>query len=185
MKTFPVEDYRYFVGKGLQELIRSVMPEDKVNDKIVDDFLSEMKTEYAERWNKNSKPYPGIPELLDELQRIGLPMAVLSNKADDFTKIMVKTLLPKWHFQVVRGLKEGIPPKPDPTSALQIAREMKIQPSDFMYIGDTDIDMQTATSAGMYPVGALWGFRTAEELKENGAKVLVETPPQVLEMLEL
>lgn len=183
MRTFPVNDYRYFVGKGLRDLIKCVLPEDKVDERLVDEFLLAMKSEYAQRWAVNTVPYPEMPELLDELQRIKLPMAVLSNKADDFTQIMVKTLLPKWHFQVIRGLKDNFPPKPDPASALQIAHEMKIQSKDFIYLGDTGIDMQTANAAGMYAVGALWGFRTAEELKKNGAKNLVESPLQVLELL--
>jgi len=68
---------------------------------------------------------------------------------------------------------------------LWLADQMKIQPSDFIYIGDTGIDMQTANSAGMYSVGALWGFRTAEELKENGAKALIETPLQLLDLLKI
>lgn len=184
MKIFPVDDYRYFVGKGLGELIRSVLPEDKVSDQRVEEFLVEMRKEYANRWAENTRPYLGIPELLDELQKIGFPMAVLSNKADEFTRIIVEKLLSKWHFRVVRGLKDDLPPKPDPASALWIARQMKIQPSDFVYIGDTGIDMQTANAAGMYPVGALWGFRTAEELNVNGAKALIENPLQVLEVLD-
>jgi phosphoglycolate phosphatase len=183
MKPFPVDDYRYFVGKGLGELIRRVLPEEKVNDQFADEFLVEMRKEYAKRWAENTRPYPGIPDLLDELQKMGLAMAVLSNKADEFTQIIVKTLLSKWQFEVIRGLKDDLPPKPDPASALWIADQMKIQPADFIYIGDTGIDMQAANAAGMYAVGGLWGFRTAEELKENGAKVLIENPLQMLELL--
>jgi phosphoglycolate phosphatase len=183
MKTFPVDDYRLLVGKGLGELIKRVLPEDKISEQTIDEFLSAMRIEYAKRWAENTRPYPGVPELLDELQKISLPMAVLSNKADEFTQIMVRTLLPKWQFQFIRGLKDDLPAKPDPTSALQIAHELKIQPSNFIYLGDTGIDMQTANSAGMYAAGTLWGFRTAEELRANGAKILVEFPLQVLELL--
>ena len=185
MNTFPVDDYRFFVGKGLRELIRCVLPEDKISEQTIDEFLIAMRFEYSKRWADNSKPYPGVPELLDELQKINLSMAVLSNKADEFTQVMVRTLLPKWEFQSIRGLKDGLPAKPDPTSALQIAHELKIQPSDFIYLGDTGIDMQTANAAGMYAVGALWGFRTAEELRVNGAKILIKSPLQVLELFNL
>lgn len=184
MKTFPVDDYRYFVGKGLGELIRSVLPDNKVSDERVEEFLVEMRKEYTERWAENTRPYPGIPDLLDKLQKMNLPMAVLSNKADDFTNIMVKTLLSKWQFQIIRGLKDDLPPKPDPASALWIAQQIKILPGDFIYVGDTGIDMQTANAAGMYAVGAVWGFRTAEELKENGAKTLIENPLQLLDLLK-
>ncbi len=184
MNTFPINDYRYFVGKGLRDLIKCVLPKDQINEQMIDKFLLAMKSEYSKRWNVNTVPYKEIPDLLDELQRIKMPMVVLSNKADDFTQIMVKTLLPKWQFRVIRGLRDEFPPKPDPASALQIAKEMRIQPSDFIYLGDTGIDMQTANAAGMYPVGVLWGFRTAEELKENGAQVLIESPLQVLDLLK-
>jgi phosphoglycolate phosphatase len=183
MKTFPVDDYRLLVGKGLRELIKRVLSENKIDEQTIDEFLSAMRIEYARRWAENSKPYPGIPDLLDELQKTGLLMAVLSNKADEFTQIMVRTLLPKWQFQLICGLKDGLPAKPDPTSALQIAHELKIQPNNFIYLGDTGTDMQTANSAGMYAAGALWGFRSAEELRANGAKILVEFPLQVLELL--
>ena len=73
--------------------------------------------------------------------------------------------------------------KPDPTSALQIARELNIPPAEFIYLGDTDVDMKTATSAGMYPVGALWGFRTADELLFGGAKELIQYPTDLLHLL--
>jgi phosphoglycolate phosphatase len=185
MATFPVDDYRYFVGKGLRELIRCVLPEEKINDQTIDKLLASMKIEYAKRWAENTKPYAGIPELLDELQKHVFPMAILSNKADEFTKIMVEKLLPDWKFQIVRGLENNMPPKPDPASALDIAHELKIKTREFIYLGDTDIDMQTANAAGMYAVGALWGFRTAQELKANGAKAIVETPLRLLELLEI
>lgn len=185
MNIYPVDEYRYLVGKGLRELIKSVLPEERADDRTIDELLAAMKIEYSKRWAENTKPYTGIPELLDELQKRKFPMTVLSNKADEFTKIMVETLLPDWKFQIVRGLKNNVPAKPDPASALEITRELKIKPHEFIYLGDTDIDMQTANAAGMYAVGALWGFRDTEELKTNGAKVIIESPLQVLDLLSL
>ncbi len=185
MKIYPVDDYRYLVGRGLRELIKSVLPEENADDQIIDKLLTAMKNEYSKHWKENTKPYPGIPALLDELQKLKFPMAVLSNKADEFTKIMVETLLPKWKFQIVRGLKDKIPAKTDPAPAIEIAHELKIKPREFIYLGDTDIDMQTANAAGMYAVGVLWGFRDAAELKANGAKAIIESPLQVLELLNL
>lgn len=184
MDTYPVDEYKEFLGFGLEGLVRCVIPKAQVNDKLVHKFLADMKVEYGKRWAEKTRPYPGIPELLDELQRRGLKLAVLSNKMDDYTKIIIKTLLPGWKFNIVRGLKDSLPPKPDPTSALQITKELKIDPADFLFLGDTDIDMQTANAAGMYAVGVLWGFRTADELRENGAKILIESPLQVLDLLK-
>ncbi len=183
LPTYPIDDYRYFVGEGLEELVRRVLPENQVNDQTVSEYLSAMKLEYSKRWADNTKPYPGIPDLLTELEKLALPTAVLSNKSDEFTQITVKSLLPHWSFKVVRGLQASALPKPDPNSALEIAGELQIQPGNILYLGDTNIDMQTANAAGMYAVGALWGFRTAKELKANGAKALVECPLQVLNLL--
>lgn len=185
MKTFPANDYKEFLGLGLEGLIKCVIPDDKFNEEIADEFLACMRVEYGKRWAEKTRPYPGIPELLDELQKIGLKLAVLSNKADEYTKVIIAKLLPNWHFHIVRGLTDDYPPKPDPASAINIARELKIKPEDFIYLGDTNIDMQTANAAGMYAVGVLWGFRTAQELKENGAKILIESPLQVLDLLKL
>ncbi|MFC1781641.1 HAD family hydrolase [Planctomycetota bacterium] len=184
LNAYPVKNYRHFIGRGLEQLVRSVLPKDNINDKIVEEYLSAMKLEYAKRWADSTNPYPGIPDLLNELTKLDLPMVVLSNKSDNFTQIMVKTLLPGGQFIIVHGHKDTVAAKPDPASALDIADELKIQPKDFLYLGDTSIDMQTAEAAGMYAVGVLWGFHTDEELKANGAKVLVESPLQVLELLK-
>ena len=184
MNTFPAEDYKEFLGLGFEALFRCVIPNDKLSDQLVDEFLSCMRIEYGKRWVEKTKPYPGILELLDELKRIGLKLAVLSNKADDFTKIIINNFfLPDYQFDIVRGLKDDFPPKPDPASSLHIAKQMKIDPADFLYLGDTDIDMQTANAAGMHSVGVLWGFRTADELKKNNAKTLIEQPLELLELI--
>jgi phosphoglycolate phosphatase len=91
--------------------------------------------------------------------------------------------LPDWHFEFVLGVSPSIPKKPDPQGALGIAQSLKIKPDDFLYLGDTDTDMKTAGSAGMYAVGALWGFRTAEELLASGARLLLHSPLELLKIL--
>lgn len=179
----PTDAYRYFVGDGVRNLTECVLPKDSITDEMVDKCLALMLKEYSRRWSNNTKPYPGIPQMLSALEKIGLPKAILSNKADDFTQIIVNSLLSDFSFQVVRGLLPSAKRKPDPTSALQIADELKIPPSRFLYLGDTKTDMQTAIAAGMYPVGVLWGFREADELLQNGAKKLVKTPADVLKLL--
>ena len=140
--------------------------------------------EYAKCWADNTKLYPGVPELLAELHERGIPMAVLSNKPHDATRTVVEGYFPDHHFQVVRGALPSVPVKPDPAGALQIAEELDILPGRFVYLGDTDTDMRTAVAAGMFPAGALWGFRIAEELVATGAKVLVKTPQEVLNLFE-
>ena len=110
-------------------------------------------------------------------------MAILSNKPDDLTRLTVESLLPHELFSIVRGARPGVPRKPDPTAALAISRELGLKPSEFLYLGDTDTDMKTAGAAGMRPVGATWGFRTAEELTASGAEILLENPLDLLGLL--
>ena len=182
--THPTEAFCYFVGDGTDCFARRALPPDHRDDETVNKCMNAMQAEYTQRWPENTKPYPGIPELLTAIENLHLPMTILSNKNDDYTQVMVASLLPHWPFKIVRGAAPSVAPKPDPTAALDIAAELNIPPDDFLYLGDTNTDMQTAVSAGMYPVGALWGFRTADELLQNGAKTLVEKPTDILKLLK-
>ena len=110
-------------------------------------------------------------------------MAILSNKPQDSAQLMVSRLLPQWSFELVVGALPSAPRKPDPTAALQIARQMNMSPLEFLYLGDSAVDMKTATAANMYPVGALWGFRTADELLSGGAKALIQRPSHLLSLV--
>jgi phosphoglycolate phosphatase len=180
----PVDAYRYFLGDGMDHLVRRALPEGHRDGETLDKCSKAALDEYTNRWAENTRPYPGIPELLRELERQGVPKVVFSNKPDVFTRQTVEKLLPDFHFEIVRGAKPSVPVKPDPTVALQIADELGIDPQRFIYIGDTDTDMRTAVSAGMFPAGAIWGFRTTEELSASGAKALLETPQDVLTLLD-
>jgi phosphoglycolate phosphatase len=110
-------------------------------------------------------------------------MAILSNKSHGFTVNCVQDLLPKWRFAAVFGLRDDVPRKPDPAGALEIAELLKLAPEQIIYLGDTAIDMQTAVSAGMFAVGALWGFRTGEEMLKNGAAAIIEHPGDLLQWI--
>jgi phosphoglycolate phosphatase len=147
----------------------------------VDKIASKIEEEYSRRWTEHTLPYPGIPELLDALANSGIRMAILSNKPQRPAEVMVSRLLPRWHFDIVEGEQPGIPLKPDSVAALQIAQRMKINPGEFLYLGDSATDMRTAFAANMYPVGALWGFRTAEELLAGGAKAIIQYPTDLLQ----
>ncbi len=182
--THKVEEYKYFVGKGMEVLAESALPEDHRDEMMVKEAVARIEEEYATHWQNNTHPYQGIPELLDGINRLGIRMAILSNKPQGSAGIMVSSLLPGWHFESVVGANPSLPKKPDPTGALQIARQMDIKPEEFIYLGDSAVDMETATAASMYPVGALWGFRTADELLCGGAKVLIQHPPDLLQLLK-
>jgi phosphoglycolate phosphatase len=111
-------------------------------------------------------------------------MAVLSNKPDAFVGDVVHRYFPGHWFASVRGARPGVPMKPDPAAALQIAAALNLAPSSFLYVGDTNTDMQTARAAGMVAVGALWGFRTEEELRSAGAAHLIAKPHGLLGLLD-
>ncbi|MBW8001845.1 MAG: HAD family hydrolase [Planctomycetes bacterium] len=183
---FPVhsyDDYRYFIGDSTNALAFRVIPEEHRDEATMKKCLDEMDAQYHERWQRNTKIYPGIEEMLAGIDKLGLPKAVLSNKPDKFVQITVNHFFEKFSFDVVRGVSASLARKPDPTGALQIARELNIEPKDFLYLGDTNTDMITAIAAGMYPVGATWGFRDAAELLEYGAEALVEKAGDVIKIL--
>jgi phosphoglycolate phosphatase len=180
----PVPAYRYFVGEGLEVLARRVLPEAACDQDTLARVVAAMRRVYGGRWDRKTRPYPGVPELLEELRVRGLRRAVLSNKPDDFTRLAVERLLAPHLFDVVQGMRPGTPPKPDPTGALAVAARLGVAPASCLYLGDTATDMQTACRAGMYPVGALWGFRTRAELEESGARTVVERPAEVLALLD-
>ncbi len=180
----PVENYRYLVGDGAGCLARRVLGEAGHDEAMVERCRLAIAEEYQTRWAQNTRAYSGISELLTGLGARGVPMAVLSNKPHDATTAVVDFFFPDRPFKVVRGALPGVPIKPDPAAALQIAQELSVEPARFIYLGDTDTDMRTATAAGMFPAGALWGFRTAEELTATGARVLLRTPPELLNLLD-
>lgn len=178
----PLEAYRYFIGNGAKRIVTRTLPESARSDEIIQRSYEAFMENYGRNWNVKTCPYPGIPEMLDRLSQMPVKLAVLSNKPDVFTQDCVTHLLPTWKFEVVFGQREGIPKKPDPTSALDIAATFHIPPKEFLYLGDTAVDMQTAVAAGMTPVGVLWGFRERDELLDNGAQVLLDHPMQVCDL---
>ena len=183
LPTHALDEYRYFVGDGTAMLITRALPQGKRNDETVRACLEELREAYGRNWNVNTRPYEGIPEMLDALTEHGLKMAVLSNKQHEFTRLCVADLLSNWTFDVVFGQRDEVRRKPDPTGALEVAERLNLPPADFLYLGDSAVDMKTATAAGMFPVGVLWGFRPAEELKEVGARALIERPLEILDLL--
>ncbi|MBI5723808.1 MAG: HAD family hydrolase [Planctomycetes bacterium] len=179
-----VKEYKIFVGEGIEHLAKRSLPENRRDPQTIKTLVAAMRKEYSQRWAAKTKPYDGIVELLADLAKKGLKLAVLSNKPDDFSKLMIRHYFPTTEFSAVAGHIPGGTKKPDPTGAIAIAESLHLRPAEFIYIGDTNTDMQTAVSAGMFPVGALWGFRSAGELTQSGAKVLIESPMQLPELLD-
>jgi phosphoglycolate phosphatase len=180
----PPEAYKYFIGDGMENLVRRALPETHKNrEATVSQCLVLMKETYRGCWMEQTRPYSGIPELLDQLTKRQITLSVLSNKPNDFTRLMVTKLLPRWPFECVFGERPGVPRKPDSAAALEIAQRCGVLPEAFAYVGDTGTDMLTAKLAGMHAVGVLWGFRPAEELTANGADALISKPAELLDLL--
>jgi phosphoglycolate phosphatase len=175
--------YRQAVGDGVEQLVTRCLPPAARTPDQVERAVSGMRDEYARRWNEKSRPYEGIAELLDALANRGIIMAVLSNKPQDFTRLMVEALLERWTFARVCGARPGEALKPDPAGAVRVARECEIPPRDWLYVGDTDIDMKTAEAAGMHAVGVSWGFRSEDTLWAGGAQAVIAEPLELLPLL--
>jgi phosphoglycolate phosphatase len=179
-----MDSYRFFVGDGVEILARRSLPEHvRLDDAVVRDCATRMRAEYGRRWKDKSHLYDGMPELLDGLAQRGVKSAILSNKPHPAVVEVVEHFFKRWHFDAALGARPGVPIKPDAGAALEVARLMAVPPEAFLYVGDTNTDMATAVAAGMFPVGALWGFRTEEELRGAGARVMAARPQEILDLL--
>ncbi len=175
----PVDAYRYFVGDGIEALVQRAFPESGLARIDFKELVKTVKEEYGRRWAYYTVPYPGVKEMLDFFEYRRIPKAIFSNKPQEFVTLTVETLLPQWNFIAMQGIREGVPRKPDPAGVLAVAETMRFKPEEIVYLGDTITDMKTAAAGKFYPVGALWGFRPADELKEGGALMLAEKPQDV------
>lgn len=179
------DECKYFVGNGAKLLIKRALESRKISDEAV---FSRVYEEYNREYNLNTlyltKPYENIPELIFELKKRNVSLAVLSNKPDYATKDVIEAFFPG-DFAVVHGGREGIPLKPEPDGVFEICKELSADISEAIYVGDTNVDMQTGKRAGAKKtIGVSWGFRTREELMEYGADVIVDSPLEILEHLD-
>lgn len=172
--------YKYLTGDGMRALAERSLPEAAREEAAIAACIQVFRSEYADRCGTKTRPYPGITGLLSKLGRRGVKLSVLSNKLDEFSRQAVRDFLPGFDFSFIIGAKPDLAPKPDPSGALLIAGQLRIPPDRIIYLGDTGVDMMTAVGAGMFPVGALWGFRDEKELLENGARAVIRSPGELL-----
>ena len=185
---FPMHDYdayKYFVGKGLKNLAIATLPETNRDEATVEACFNALMIDYRKNYINKTKLYDGVGELLSWLAKNNFKLAVLSNKADEIVQPICEVLLKGCCFDIILGVTEQFPRKPSPDAAVFIAKEWGIAPECILYLGDTGIDMQTANAAGMESVGVTWGFRTEQELRENGAKTIIHHPMKLVEIIEL
>ena len=164
-ETHPTAAYATMVGDGIEEMVERASSPNAADGEAFNRLVVDYRRHYSRFWLRHSPPYPGIEELLTFLVKKGIALAVLSNKRDDFCKAMVAHFFPKIKFAEVRGMLFGVAQKPDPSAALAIAEKLAIAPENFLYLGDTDVDMQTAGAARMFAGGAAWGFRVSPNCK--------------------
>lgn len=180
--THELQAYKYFIGNGIEELTRKAFPPN-ISDTDFEGYLLEVSKEYSSRQTLRTKPYDGIIDMLKELNRLNIRLAILSNKPHEFTLPTVEHFFPSITFDMVFGARQGIPHKPAPDAVFEILDTLNLKKEDCLYVGDTATDMQTAVSAGIKAVGVSWGFRPVEELKDAGANWIVDYPKEISQLL--
>lgn len=179
IEEISTERYKHIVGLGAKRLIRDSLEERGVTDENV--FQKSYKR-YMEAYISDAvyltEVYGGIRELLSEMKKNNMKLAILSNKPEEQVKKIVSSLFEEESFDIVMGAVDEFPQKPDPTRALMLAEMLDVKPCECLYFGDTSTDMKTGKNAGFYTVGVTWGFRSREELEENGADKIIDTPDE-------
>lgn len=179
----PTEAYRYFVGSGARKLVERALPEEARNPETIDVCLAAYKEHYNENWANKTRLYDGLAEVLNQLSTSTLKFGILTNKPKDFADECVKHFLSSWTWQIVQGQEEGIALKPSADISRLVTEALAVEPSEVLYLGDSDVDMLTAKNAGYTSVGVTWGFRTEQELVGAGAEHIVHAPSEIIELL--
>lgn len=185
VKGYParsLEEIRQFVGNGVGVLLRNAVPEG-TSEADMEVCLEAFKAHYAKHWQDKTKPYDGILQLLADLKASGKKTAVISNKYDEPVVQLCKDYFPEL-FDAARGERAGVPRKPAPDGIYSILEELGSVKEHAVYVGDSEVDMETAKNAGLVSVGVTWGFRDRELLEEKGADYIIESPAQLLEIVK-
>lgn len=182
--TYGLGDYKRFVGSGVRRLVELAAPS-CVPAEEVERMRLEFVDYYSSHIDDKTVPFDGIPELLCSLQDAGVGMAVASNKFHDGTCKLVREYFPKISFSAVFGQRPDVPLKPDPSVVHEIIEAAGIDRRSpvVLFVGDSGIDMETANAAGAVPVGVTWGFRSVSELKEHGARYLVNNAAELKDLI--
>ena len=167
-----VEEYKYFVGNGIPKLVERFSPPEARTPAVLADTLAAFQADYGAHLRDKTAPYPGMPALLARLKAAGVQLAVFSNKADPLARQVVADYFDAALFDAVRGALPGVPTKPAPQGTLALMQAIGADPAATLYVGDSNVDVDTAHNAGLPCCGVLWGFRTRQELTDAGAEHL-------------
>lgn len=177
--THPVEKYKFMVGNGINKLFERALPEGEKTEENILRVRKEFIPYYNLHNADDSQPYTGIPELLSELQILGIQLAVASNKYQAATQRLIEHYFPSIRFVAVFGQREGINVKPDPTIVFDILKLSNTPKEAVLYVGDSGVDMQTAANAEVEACGVTWGFRPRTELEQSNPTYLVNTAQEI------
>lgn len=187
LPTWELSDYERFVGDGSRMLIKRALPAEKAAD---ENFVDSARDVYLKYYRANlareTRPYEGMTELLEELQRRGITLAVASNKFDDGAKFLVPHFYPDIRWAAVEGQKPGGPLKPEPgiiDDAIRNSGAAGLARDQILYIGDCEVDIQSAERSGLDYVLCTWGFRRRAALEAAGAKTLIDNPKELLSFI--
>lgn len=181
--THPVDAYRYFVGNGMPTLIHRILPEGQKTGPIYDVCFREFLEYYTIHMHDKTVVYPGLADVLEQLQRRGVKMAVATNKVHSALAPLMANFYPTILWDALFGQREGIPVKPDPHIVYDILAATNCDKSETLYFGDTAVDVDTAHNAGLRAVGVVWGYRPRTELEEARADVIIKNPAEILEVV--
>lgn len=175
------EEIRSYVGNGVKKLIERAIPNGKNNPQF-ENCLNIFKEHYSRTMNKTTEPYPNIVKLLRELKNKDIKIAVVSNKFDSAVKNLCNDYFPDL-IDVSIGESKSCKPKPETDGIEKALYELKITPKQALYIGDSEVDVQTAINANLKFIGVAWGFRTPEQIKIAGGKIIINEPMELLNFL--
>lgn len=181
--THEVAEYNYFVGNGINKLFERALPEGERTEANIARIREKFLIHYDQHNADKSRPYEGIPELLETLDKRGILLAVASNKYQAATEKLVAHFFPQIHFVAIFGQREGIPTKPNPQIVEDILGITNIGINETLYVGDSGVDMQTALNSKVEACGVTWGFRPIEELEQFHPAHIVHTPEEILKLI--
>ncbi len=180
MPEHPLDDVRRFVGNGVRKLMERAVP-DGAENPLFEEVFATFRQHYMLHSLDTTKPYEGIPAVLQELQRRGFRMAVVSNKMMAATQELVAHFFPEIDVAIGENEAEGIRKKPAPDSVFEALRRLSVDKETAVYVGDSDVDLLTARNSGLPCISVLWGFRDREFLLAHGANLLIERPQELLQ----
>ena len=182
--NYPVHEaseYRKYFGNGIRYAFECAVPKGTAAS-VIDEMLPIFKEHYDKHCLDKTRPYDGIIELMSELKRQGYKMAIVSNKIDSAVQELNERFFSE-NVSVAVGEKEGVKRKPAPDTVLEALRMLGSSKDEAVYVGDSEVDFQTACNTGIPCISVLWGFRDKDFLIENGATIFVSKPSDVISIL--